>query len=148
MRSSTAPMPARASIVVSALPRRYAEIPFVVEAWAEDDGATTPSLTVCVNRTPVTGEHRRRARQARHRRLRLRPLITPSRKAPNEAQFDIWLNITTPYMPITSDGKAPDLTPFLGEISNAAGKAVRKAHRPKAEAATRKRISCSTISTR
>ena len=33
-------------------------------------------------------------------------------------------------MPITSDGKEPDLTPFLHEISTAVSKAVRKATHP------------------
>src|SRR5262249_58229732 len=42
------------------------------------------------------------------------------------------INITTPYVPITSDGKAPNLEPFLPAIVNATGKAVRKAHRPTA----------------
>jgi hypothetical protein len=35
-------------------------------------------------------------------------------------------------MPITSDGKAPHLHPFLPEIRTAVSKAVRKAHRPQA----------------
>jgi hypothetical protein len=35
-------------------------------------------------------------------------------------------------MPITSDGKEPDLLPFLPEIREAIEKAVRKAHRPSA----------------
>ena len=39
----------------------------------------------------------------------------------------------TPYMPITSDGKAPNLEPFLAGIRTATVKAVRKAHRPTAE---------------
>src|SRR6516164_4483629 len=39
----------------------------------------------------------------------------------------------TPYMPITSDGKAPNLEPFLAAIRTATVKAVRKAHRPTAE---------------
>ena len=34
-------------------------------------------------------------------------------------------------MPITSDGKEPDLNAFSFEIEAAVGKAVRKAHRPK-----------------
>jgi hypothetical protein len=33
-------------------------------------------------------------------------------------------------MPITSDGKAPDLMPFLDEICDVVDKAVKKAHRP------------------
>ena len=32
----------------------------------------------------------------------------------------------TPYMPITSDGKEPNLEPFVVAIIEAAGKAVRK----------------------
>jgi hypothetical protein len=35
-------------------------------------------------------------------------------------------------MPVTSDGKAPDLTPFYTQIYSAVGNAVRKAHRPNA----------------
>jgi hypothetical protein len=33
-------------------------------------------------------------------------------------------------MPITSDGKVPDLGPFVDGIGEATTKAVRKAHRP------------------
>jgi len=55
-------------------------------------------------------------------------------KAPSGVQLSIWINVTTPYMPITSDGKAPDLCPFLNEIQAVVGKAVRKAHRPEAGA--------------
>jgi hypothetical protein len=44
------------------------------------------------------------------------------------------MNLTTPYMPITSDGKEPDLQPFFDEIRNAVAKAVRKARLPNAKA--------------
>jgi hypothetical protein len=104
-----------------------AEIPFVVEAWAGK--ADNMGLTVCVNRTPVTGN----TNVARDKRdinafgCGLRHTIA---KAPHEAQFNIWINVTTPYMPLMSDGKAPDLMPFLQEIQTVAGKAVNKAHRP------------------
>jgi hypothetical protein len=57
-------------------------------------------------------------------------------KAPKEKQFVIWVNVTTPYMPIMSDGKAPDLRPFLYEITIAVGKPVKKAHRPNAASGT------------
>jgi Topoisomerase 6 subunit A/Spo11, Toprim domain len=43
------------------------------------------------------------------------------------------LNVMTPYMPIMSDGKEPDLSPFLDEIKNAVAKAVRRARRPDAK---------------
>ena len=108
----------------------YAAIPFVVEAWAEADAVDT-SLTVCVNRTPITGETEA-ARNKRDIDAFGCGLAHTIAQAPKEAEFDIWLNITTPYMPVTSDGKAPDLMPFYTQICSAVGKAVRKAHRPNA----------------
>jgi hypothetical protein len=61
-------------------------------------------------------------------------------EAPKDKKFAIRLNLTTPYMPITSDGKEPDLRPFLNEISNAVGKAVRKAQRPNAKDLSQKEV--------
>ena len=49
-------------------------------------------------------------------------------------------------MPITSDGKEPDLRPFLAEIQTAIGKVVRKAHRPNAGSGKSKDITISTPS--
>jgi hypothetical protein len=105
-----------------------AVIPFVVEAWAEADALET-DLYVCVNRTPVSGDIHasREKRDIDFFGCGLAHNIT---QAPKDAEFNIWLNITTPYMPITSDGKAPNLKPFYDEISEAVGKAVKKAHRP------------------
>jgi hypothetical protein len=113
----------------------FAEVPFVVEAWVEEqqeageDDDTT--LVACVNRTPVTGDIHA-ARDGRAINVFGCGLAHTIAKAPKAKQFVIWVNITTPYMPITSDGKAPDLRPFLDEIIAAVGKAVRKAHRPNA----------------
>ena len=103
-------------------------------------------MTVCVNRTPVTGEIEA-ARDKRDIDAFGCGLAHTIAQAPKEAQFDIWLNITTPYMPITSDGKAPDLKPFLGEICNAVGKAVQQGAPPECQGQARRRTSCSTIST-
>ena len=47
-----------------------------------------------------------------------------------DAVFRIQLHITTAYMPISSDNKAPDLTPFLDAIQDVVGRATRKARRP------------------
>jgi hypothetical protein len=106
-----------------------AEIPFVVEAWAEQWREGDTDLCACVNRTPATGalEAGRDKRDIDAYGCGLSHTIA---KAPSGAQFNIWVNVTTPYMPITSDGKAPDLNPFLDEIQAATTKAVRKAHRP------------------
>ena len=43
-------------------------------------------------------------------------------------------------MPITSDGKAPNLLPFLDEICEAVGKAVKTAHRPNARGSSQKDV--------
>src|SRR5262249_22724256 len=116
----------------------YAEIPFIVEAWAKTTKGET-DLTVCANRTPITGE----IEVARDKRdidaygCGISHMIA---QAPKEAQVDIWLNITTPFIPITSDGKAPDLEPFLNAIRTAAGKAVKLAHRPNAKGNSQKDV--------
>jgi hypothetical protein len=108
----------------------FAMIPFVLEAWASSTEGDT-DLQVCVNRTPVTGEIEA-ARDKRDIDAYGCGLSHNIAQAPKEAEFDIGFNITTPYMPISSDGKAPDLLPFYPEICTAVGKAVKKAHRPNA----------------
>jgi hypothetical protein len=111
-----------------------AEIPFVVECWAEKAQAAKrgTTLVACVNRTPITGEIYA-AREKRDINVFGCGLADTIAQAPIEAQFALAINITTPYMPITSDGKEPNLDPFLAAICTAAEKAVKKAHRPTAE---------------
>jgi hypothetical protein len=109
-----------------------AEIPFVVEAWAFESKSGKTRLSVYVNRTPVTGDIHA-ARDKRDIDAFGCGLQHNIAQAPKESQFRIQLNITTPYMPITSDGKAPDLNPFFDEICEAVQKAVRKAHRRNAK---------------
>ena len=106
-----------------------AKIPFVVEMWAGKSRATRTHLAVCINRTPITGEIEA-ARDKRDIDAFGCGLAHTIAQAPVGSQFNILMNIITPYMPITSDGKEPNLLPFLDVISNAAGKVVRKAHRP------------------
>jgi hypothetical protein len=84
-----------------------------------------------VNRTPVTGAIEA-ARDKREINVFGCGLSHTIAQAPQNAHFDISLNITTPYMAITSEGKAPDLMPFFDEIATAARKAVRNARRPNA----------------
>jgi hypothetical protein len=109
----------------------FAEVPFVVEAWASKREGDEMTLVACVNRTPVTCAIDA-ARDGRDIDAFGCGLASTIATAPKAAQFLILLNITTPYMPITSDGKAPDLSPFVEGITTAVGKALKKTHRPNA----------------
>ena len=106
----------------SAEPR--ARIPYVVEAWARIGHAT--SAVVCVNRTPVAGAIRA-ARDKRDIDLHGCGLHHNVAKAPEAAHFGICVNITTPYMRITTTARA---TCAVLERDHAVAKAVRQAWRP------------------
>jgi hypothetical protein len=114
-----------------------ARIPFGVEAWALPHEKS--ALSASVNRTPVA---------ARLSITRDKSdvdvfgcgLAHTVAKAPKGTNFVVWLNITTPYMPITSDGKDPDLQPFVTPIADAVAKAIRKVRRPAAGAMSQKDV--------
>ncbi|MCY9763191.1 ATP-binding protein [Paenibacillus alvei] len=103
-----------------------AQIPIVVEAWAsiKKGDNKRSSLTICVNKSPVTADVNVYTKQASttmwggglHIEVKSRPA-------------DFYVNIITPYMPITSDGKAPDFRPMSDEIELAIKRAVSKARK-------------------
>ena len=106
-----------------------ATIPFVVEAWASaerDSYGNTCSLLV--NRTPITGTVSL-SRWQRDLTLNGCGLMSTLRAAPGRSGIDLRINVITPYMPITSDGKAPNLSCCSEVIREVAGKAVRRALR-------------------
>jgi hypothetical protein len=106
-----------------------ATIPFVVEAWAAAErDAYGNSCSVLVNRTPITGTVSL-SRWQRDLTLNGCGLSTTLRAAPGRSSIDLRVNIITPYMPITSDGKAPNLSYCSQVIREVAGKAVRRALR-------------------
>ena len=106
-----------------------AEIPFVVEMWAGESRHPRTKLMVCINRTPITAEIEA-ARDKRDIDAFGCGLAHTIAQALVGSQFNIVMNLITPYVPITSDGKEPNLLPFLDVIRNTAGKVVRKARRP------------------
>ena len=114
-----------------------ASIPFAVEAWAvqHDESA----LLVSVNRTPVAARFSmtRDKSDVNAFGCGLRHTVAT---APKGTNFVVWLNITTPYMPITSDGKEPNLQPFFTPIADATAKAVRKLRRPGTGALSQKDV--------
>jgi hypothetical protein len=114
-----------------------ATIPFVVESWVYFDAGnkSRPSLSVNVNRTPITG----RVEAYRDKgKLYLNGcgLNFYEINAP-KGWLNITLNVTTPFCPITSDGKEPDLKHFAGHVAGVIGRAASRARRlaPRAAAA-------------
>jgi len=116
-----------------------ATIPFVVEAWVDVADEQDAAIYVNVNRTPITGEV-----TAYHSKAQLtlwgcglEHSLEVGRRPPI-----VVLNIITPFMPITSDGKAPDLQYFVVDIMAAIEKSINKAKKnaPKNHARSQKEI--------
>ena len=106
-----------------------ATIPFVVEAWASAErDAYGNTCSLLVNRTPITGTVSL-SRWQRDLTLNGCGLMSTLRAAPGRSGIDLRINVITPYMPITSDGKAPNLSCCSEVIREVAGKAVRRALR-------------------
>ena len=117
--------------------RLRTDIPAAVEVWAEQ--ARENSVAASVNRTPIAGEMSLQ-RDRSEVNLFGCGLSHTVAKAPKELRFNVWLNITAPYIPITSDGKEPDLCPFLPIIGEAMTKAIRKVRRPGAGVVSQKDV--------
>lgn len=102
-------------------------VPYVVEAWAQYDGADHDEvdLLIAVNRTPITASvraYRSKARLAVVGAGISHYVGDTGKHAPRE----IHLSVITPYMPIQSDGKAPDLSFMLKGIAAALETAMKK----------------------
>jgi len=102
--------------------RHTAEVPYMVEAQAIASKDGEDDLMVCVNGTPITGRvtcYREKGTTLvvygaglRHRIERV-----------SKEKFTLWINVVTPAMPITTDGKEPDFLRIFDTVT----KAVRKA---------------------
>jgi hypothetical protein len=105
-----------------------AQVPFTVEAWGHADrqSGDRSRLEVFVNWTPITGEVR--VYQGKEGLELFGCGLRHHVPAP-KGSFDLILNITTPFCPITTDGKEPDLAPFVEQIAAAIKRVARMAHR-------------------
>ncbi len=103
-----------------------AELPFVVEAWAtaarDGDG---DSIQAYVNGTPITGELRCE-RQKGNKLAVFGCGLRNYLEGVSRKSCSILFNVTIPYMPVTTDGKEPDFSRLLNEISSATSKATKK----------------------
>jgi hypothetical protein len=106
-----------------------ANIPFVVEAWAEAAEGEETEIDVYVNRTPITSEVS--IERSTEGKLGIfgcnikRHIDVPTQKG----KWKIALNITAPFMSITNESKEPDLVAFANKILAALSKAIGKAHK-------------------
>lgn len=113
-----------------------AHIPYVVEAWAAPPLTTRPKQSqhlgcpVMVNKTPVTTTLFVSCdRPGKTIRLGGCGLRYQNDIAVACLPSSLWINVQTPYMPITTDGKAPDLSPMIDTLAAAIQKATGKAKR-------------------
>lgn len=90
-------------VVKSAKGKHNAEIPFLVETWIRIQNEYVPGIYV--NKTPITGEYSWWYDKGTMKLFRLGLNIDVKLK-PSQ----MIVNVTTPYMPITSDGKSPDFS--------------------------------------
>jgi len=99
------------------------ETPFVVEAWTRPDSDDT--IDVLVNRAPIVTSVDIQRNQKRGYIGVFESGLSHLVKV-GAQPIGLRLNITTPYMPILSDGKAPNLEPFVREIVGTLEKAARQ----------------------
>jgi hypothetical protein len=101
-------------------------IPFVIEAWVAP-ATSAGSANMLINRTPVTGKFTAYFKKAEL--VLFGCGLNLGFKVPSDKKFDISVNVITPYCPITTDGKEPDLSVFDDHILEAVQKALNGARR-------------------
>jgi hypothetical protein len=105
----------------------FANIPFVIEVWARK--ADRAKVTMCVNRTPVCASVSIwRADQKTHYTL-YGCGLSDEFKACKTAEFEILVNVQSPYVPLVTDGKEPNLDDLSDELFKCLKKAVAQANR-------------------
>lgn len=115
-------------------------LPYSMEVYAVSNDDGSDSITLMVNRTPVVGDLRisriKPSTQVGIFGCGLSHAFEVGRKG-----VTLYVNITTPFMPITSDGKLPDLKRYIVPLAEALKKACAKARRLAAKDSAGKVIS-------
>lgn len=106
-----------------------AEIPYVVESWAVGRSAgERDSIIGYVNGTPITGRlwfERHKGGKVAVFGCGLHNYVEGTARDP----FLVMVNVTTPHMPITTDGKEPDFSRFLRPLQQAIAASTKKLKR-------------------
>jgi hypothetical protein len=107
-----------------------ATIPFLAECWAISSDSSNGSVqidTFTVNRTPTILEPHSHRQKGREAVLYLGNcwlwLNVP------QTQIKFVINLTSPFVPLLSTGKAPDLNPFRDVLKRAIETAIARAYR-------------------
>ena len=103
-----------------------AELPFVVEVWAKV--SQRDSIEINVNRTPVSAQAKS-VRQSKKTDVAIFGCNLAHAFSVGQKSMQLVVNVQTPYMPITSDGKAPDLSPMVNALYVTIAKATGSAKR-------------------
>ncbi|MDD2495292.1 MAG: hypothetical protein PHE29_08875, partial [Tissierellia bacterium] len=120
-------------IVKSAKGMYHARIPYIVETWLRIQKEY--NQCIYVNKTPITGEYSAWYDKGTMKLFRLGLNIDVKLK---ESQMVV--NIMTPYMPITSDGKSPDfhqMNETIQKCLNASKSKAKKAYMAETEVSSR-----------
>jgi hypothetical protein len=106
-----------------------ASIPYVVEVWAGRAGDRCDGARWAVNRTPITGEIFCYREPKKKTALVVSGCgLYHAAEVGGEA-LELQVSVLTPYMPITTDGKAPNLEPIGETILEVVERAARKLRR-------------------
>ena len=106
----------------------YASVPYIVEVWANVDpgAADNGTISVFVNRSPITGAVYAPKSKGN---LTLYGCGLRHQIDMPKGSYEFALNVTAPYVPITSDGKAPYFSCFADSILKAVDQACKRARR-------------------
>jgi hypothetical protein len=92
-----------------------AMLPFTLEAWARPE--VDPRIVLCVNRSPIAAEldlFRPAGEKSAYGLVGCQ--LSHSFRAPKSREFGFLVNIQCPHVPITTDGKSPDLSFFRRQL--------------------------------
>ena len=102
-----------------------------VEAFCKRRRPTTDHISILVNRTPVTGDVSIQ-RSANKGNVIIFGCNLGYDFAVGQKNVSLTINVQIPFMPITTNGKEPDLELFVDEIRTAIERAAKKCQREKA----------------
>lgn len=107
--------------------RVRARLPFVVEVWADRrEKDENPEVQFYVNRTPISAKASCWIDKAR---TGINGCGLSMYMKTGRAPMKFFINVQTPFMPITTDGKEPNFKPLKDEMAGAIIKAARRARK-------------------